>query len=240
MIDSGIEKGARRRPRHRRDTLRLFLLENAEYSKDNELPQLEAVCLEAPPVGLIPFSVAMRADCKDFDCFVHFYEDDFRFLRIWNDPRQYLSRLSRFAGVVMPDFSTCIDFPKPIKLWSCFRNHALASWFQRQGLLVLPNARHEPGCDYLLEALPQESVIAICGRAVTKNKLERLRFVRDVKTTVDELKPTAIVYYGSDFYHVMDYPRSLGIPVWVYPGCRRGELDGGRSELRGDSVGLRQ
>ena len=31
----------------------------------------------------------------------------------------------------------------------------------------------------------------------------------------------------------MDYPRSLGIPVWVYPGCNRGALDGGKSGQRG-------
>ena len=77
------------------------------------------------------------------------------------------------------------------------------------------------------------SVIAICGRALTKDVTERRRFVRDVKTTVDFLEPMVIVYYGSDLYGVMDYPRSLGIPVWVYPGCNRGALDGGKSGQRG-------
>lgn len=47
-----------------------------------------------------------------------------------------------------------------------------------------------------------------------------------------ELRPTAIVYYGSDLYGVMDYPRSLSIPVWVYPGCGRGALDGGKCGQR--------
>ena len=49
---------------------------------------------------------------------------------------------------------------------------------------------------------------------------------------MDALEPTAIVYYGSDLYGVMDYPRSLGIPVWVYPGANRGALDGGKSGQR--------
>ena len=235
--DSGQNSSSRKKLRHGRDTLKLFLLENAEYSKDNELPLVRAIQLNEPPVGLIPFSVAMKNGCRDFDCFVHFFEDDFHFLRVWNEPRRYLPKLRKFSGVIMPDFSVCIDFPRSLKMWSCYRNQALASWFQRKGLPVLPNARHEPKCDFLLEALPHHSVIAICGRALTKNNAERRRFVRDVKTTVDVLEPTAIIYYGSDFYHVMDYPRSLGIPVWVYPGCNRGDLDGARSELEGGCHG---
>ena len=237
VADGDERDGGKKKLRHARDTLKLFLLEDAEYSKRNELPLLRAVQLKEPPVALIPFSIAMKDGCRDFDCFVHFYEDDFRFLRVWNDPRRYLPKLRKFAGVIMPDFSECIDFPRSLKMWSCYRNQALASWFQREGLLTLPNARHEPGCDFLLEALPHNSVIAICGRALTKDKVERRRFVRDVRTTVDVLEPTAIVYYGSDFYHVMDYPRLLGISVWVYPGCGRGDLEGGRCELEGGDCG---
>ena len=216
------------KPRHARDTLKLFLLDEAKYSKEHELPMLHAVQLEEHPVGLVPFSIAMQHHCKDFDCFVHFYEDDYLFLRIWNNPKRYLPKLKKFAGIIMPDFSVCIDFPKSLKMWSCYRNQALGAWFQRQGLICIPSARHEPRCDFLLEALPKQSTIAICGRALTKNTLERRRFVRDIKTTIDVLKPSSIIYYGSNFYHVMDYPRSLKIPVWMYRGCGRGSLDGGR------------
>ncbi len=220
------------KPRHDRDTLNLFLLEDAEYSKDSELPLVHAVKLDKPPAALIPFSIAMSGSCNDFDCFVHFFEDDSHFLRVWNNPKRYLPKLRRFAGVVMPDFSVCIDFPRSLKMRTCYQNQALAAWFQREGLITLPNARHQPGCDFLLEALPKRSVIAICGRALTKDVIERRRFVRDVKTTVDVLQPTAVVYYGSDCYGVMDYPRSLEVPVWIYPGCNRGSLDGGRRELK--------
>lgn len=215
--------------KHHRDVFRLFLLEDAEYSKEHELPLVKAATIErCHPTALIPFSVAMGSRCRDFDCTVHFFEDDFRYERFWNNPNKYLNKLQKFHSVIMPEFSTCLDFPEPLKMWNAYRNHALAAWLQKNGVLVIPNARHEPECDFLLEALPTNSVIAICGRACVKDPTERRCFIRDVKTTVDTLKPTAIIYYGSDLYHVMDYPRSLGIPVWVYPGCGRGELDGGR------------
>ena len=206
------------------------MLEGLDFSRPWDMPVLAPV--EAHPTALVPFSVAMHERWRDFDCFVHFYEDDFRFERVWNDPHKYLPKLSKFEGVIMPDFSTCIDFPRPLKMWNCYRNQTLGTWWQEQGLTVIPNARHQPECDWLVEGLPRESVIAICGRALVKDVAERRRFVRDVRTTVDELRPTAIVYYGSDLYGVMDYPRSLSIPVWVYPGCGRGALDGGKCGQR--------
>lgn len=216
--------------KHKRDVFHAWMLSEVDFSDTWELPIVHAC--GAHPVGLVPFSVALDEKCRDFDCFVHFYEDDFRFERVWNDPRRYLPHLRKFAGVVMPDFSTCIDFPKPLKMWNCYRNQLLAAWWQAQGLTVIPSARHEPGCDWLLEALPQRSVVAICGRALVKDVDERRRFVRDLRTTVDALEPAAIIYYGSDAYGVLDYPRGLGVPVWVYPGCERGDLDGGRRGQR--------
>lgn len=106
-------------------------------------------------------------------------------------------------------------------MWNCYRNQLLGAWLQHEGFAVIPNARAQPGCDWLLEGLPRHSVIAICGRALIKDADERRRFVRDLRTTVDELEPTAIVYYGADRYGVLEYPRDLGIEVWVYPGARR-------------------
>ena len=35
--------------------------------------------------------------------------------------------------------------------------------------------------------------------------------------TVDALKPSAIIVYGTDSYGAFDYPRSLGIPIKVFP-----------------------
>lgn len=217
-------------PTHGRDVFHAWMLNDLEFSRPWDIPKLAPV--NAHPTALVPFSVAMHKRWRDYNCFVHFFEDDFRFERLWNNPRKYLLKLSKFEGVIMPDFSTCIDFPRPHKIWNAYRNQLLGAWLQQQGLVVLPNARHQPGCDWLIEGLPKRSVIAICGRGLTKNVVERRRFMRDVTTTINALSPSAVVYYGSDLYHVMDYPRSLGIPVWVYPGCNRGALDGGKRGQR--------
>ena len=209
---------------HRRDVFHAWMLEGANFSEDWEMPTLEPV--DALPDGLVPFSEAMGRERDSIDCFVHFYEDDFRFESVWSNPSRYLPSLSRFAGVIMPDFSTSIDFPKPMKMWNAYRNRLLGSWFQRNGIVTIPNARAEPGCPWRLEGLPHHSTIAVCGRGLVKRPDERKRFIRDLRVTMDVLEPTTLVYYGSDLYGVLDYPRSLGIDVRVYPGAGRGVLDG--------------
>lgn len=215
---------------HKKDVFHAWMLKDLEFSKNWELPKLKTVNYH--PCALIPFSEAIKEECIEFDCYVHFFEDDRQYEELWDDPKKYLKRLKQFAGVIMPDFSTSIDFPRPLKLWNCYRNQLLGAWFEKEGLNVIPNARHQPDCDWLIEAIPKRSVIAICGRSLVQRKDERKRFIRDLKTTVDMLKPTAIVYYGSDSRGALDYPRQLKIPIWVYPGCGRGTFDGARSGQR--------
>ena len=111
---------------HKRDVFHAWMLERLGFSRPWDMPVLAPV--EAHPTALVPFSVAMHERWRDFDCFVHFYEDDFRFERVWNDPHKYLPKLSKFEGVIMPDFSTCIDFPRPLKMWNCYRNQTLGAW----------------------------------------------------------------------------------------------------------------
>ncbi|MDO4848359.1 MAG: DUF4417 domain-containing protein [Coriobacteriia bacterium] len=213
------------RPTHARDVFHAFLIEGASFSEEWEMPRLAPVPNGIlPPSELVAFSRAQEEKLPGAGRTVHFFEDDFRFERIWNEPKKYLARLLEFDSIIMPDFSTCIDFPKPLKMWEAYRNLSLASWLQRQGAIVYPNARHQPGCDWLIESLPRQSVIAVCGRCLIQNVEERRRFVRDLRTTIDMLEPSGIVYYGSDSHNVLDYPRALGIKLWTYPADRKGGL----------------
>jgi len=68
-----------------------FLVKNANYNGFFELPKLKTT--DTLPQKLIPFSKAMCRSFTDFDCFVHFYEDDIKFERLWNNPKQYLNKL---------------------------------------------------------------------------------------------------------------------------------------------------
>ena len=60
---------------------------------------------------------------------IHFFIDDYQFMRLWKNPDAYLDMLKKFQAVCTPDFSTYTDFPKAIQLY----NTALKSFLQSVG-----------------------------------------------------------------------------------------------------------
>ena len=90
-----------------KDVFHAFLVTNATYDGDLEMPCIKSV--DKVPNKLIVFSKAIRS--KDLNGFVHFFEDDVNFERVWKQPNKYLPILERFDGVITPDFSLYRDMP---------------------------------------------------------------------------------------------------------------------------------
>lgn len=210
---------------HKRDVFHAWMVRGTVFAGPMDMPVMTPC--QAIPRKLVAFSDAISSGYREREGFVHFYEDDANIERFWNNPKKYLPRLEEFDGLIAPDFSVCYDFPVAIKVTNTYKNLACGSWLQRQGREVIPNVRCElDNTDWSLPALPRHSVIAFGARASIKRVDDRCRFVSMVRAAVDELQPTAIVWYGSDAYGTADYPRSLGIPVHVFPGKGRGNLGG--------------
>ena len=54
---------------------------------------------------------------------IHFFIDDYRFIRIWSSPDRYIDMLTEFDYVMSPDFSTYTDFPKAVQIYNHYRKH---------------------------------------------------------------------------------------------------------------------
>ncbi|MBO4681398.1 MAG: DUF4417 domain-containing protein, partial [Clostridiales bacterium] len=100
--------------RNCRDVFKSFLVCLAEYSGLFEFPVIKQT--KSIPNRLISFSKAISS--KDYDQWVHFYEDDYLFEKLWNNPQKYLDILKRFNGVILPDFSLYRDMPFVMQLWN--------------------------------------------------------------------------------------------------------------------------
>ena len=208
---------------HSRDVFHAWMLEGASYAGPLDMPVLESVHVR--PNRLVAFSDAMDPSWKDFDCFVHFFEDDSAIECFWHNPRAYIPKLEKFDGVIGLDYSVCWDFPVPLKEWNHFRNSASTYWLQQRGLIAVPQGRCEPG-NYLsvLAGFPKHSAIAIGARSMVRRREDRAVLKESVRLIVNYLEPTCLIWYGSTMYGVTDYPLSKGIPVYVYPGKGRGKL----------------
>lgn len=214
------------RYKHPRDTFHAFMVDGAELDPDYDMPLLRDD--RFVPTALVPFSVAKRADWTDFDCAVHFCERDQDIEPFWNNPGRYIPKLMKFQGVIGLDYSTCVDFPLPLKEWNIYRNRACDFKLQDSGVPTIPLLRGDPDTlEREVAGLKKGRAIAVSPRGCVKDLGNRRRFVRGLRLLMDALEPSMIISYGPNSYGVLDYPIGLGIPVHAYASRGRGDLGGG-------------
>lgn len=68
-----------------------------------------------------------------------------------------------FRGVISPDFSLYRDMPLVMQQWNIYRNRAIGSWLQMNGVNVIPNVRFgdKRTYDICCEGIDSGSIIAI-------------------------------------------------------------------------------
>ncbi len=171
------------------------------------------------PKALVSFSDAMYGKGTDRNSYVHFYEDDYKIERFWNNPMRYMGRLSEFAGFVSPDYSSTFDMPKPLRDYNRYRNFLVGAWLQSMGFKVLCNVRcsyYEQGAS--LSGIPRNSVLAVGATGCMKSRDDRRRFEGGIVKIVDELSPACLVVCGSDSYGVFDYAKRRSVDVRFFQG----------------------
>lgn len=162
------------------------------------------------PKRLIPFDKALSTVKQD--AYVHFYLEDYQFERVWSKPKKYVDLLSKFDGVLMPDFSVYLDMPVPMQKWNMYRNKFIARFFQDHGVNVIPIVQIVMPSLFedMIDGLPQNSILAVnCSNMVNRYLAKRL--LRNEMFQVKErLCPTHILCYGindalSDFDNTICY-----------------------------------
>jgi len=197
--------------RNCRDVFNSFLVRFAEFAGIFEFPVIQPT--RRIPNRLIPFSKAISSE--DYDQWVHFYEDDYLFERLWNNPRKYLEILKRFNGVILPDFSLYRDMPLVMQLWNIYRSRAIGCWLQRNGITVIPNIRYGDRRTFKIccDGISKGSVIAIGTHGTIKNKEDRRIFTEGLSVIVRIIRPTVIVIYGTAPEEIFSVYKEQGIDI---------------------------
>lgn len=194
-----------------KDVFHAFLVKNAHYEGGLEIPCIMAE--HTLPTKLISFSNAVGG--KEYDAWVHFYEDDVNFERLWNRPNKYLPILKKYAGVITPDFSVYRDMPLVMQQWNIYRSRAIGHWLQEQGILVIVNVRwgdertHELCC----MGVPHNAVIAVGSHGCIKHVQERQSFAEGLGYAVSTLKPKTMLVYGTAPDTIFSIYKDAGINV---------------------------
>lgn len=178
-----------------KDVFNSFLVVFATYAGIFEFPCIKATYLV--PNEIIAFSKAIS--CKNYNQWVHFYEDDYLFERLWRNPRKYLGLLKKYNGVILPDFSLYRDMPFVMQLWNIYRSRALGHWLQFNGVRVIPNIRFGDRRTYRIccDGIEKHCVIAIGTHGNIRTIKDREIFLKGLDVVVKILEPKVIVIYGS-------------------------------------------
>lgn len=175
-----------------KDVFHAFLVKNAQFDTELEIPCIKPE--SSIPQKLIPFSKAVGG--TDYDCFVHFYEDDANFERLWNNPQKYLPILQKYKGVITPDFSLYRDMPLVMQQWNTYRSRAVGHWLQENGIPTIANVRwgDERTYDLCCAGVPKNSIIAVGSHGCIKLLQERPYFINGLDYAVQTLRPKIILY----------------------------------------------
>lgn len=184
------------------------MLNNAEFEGILENPTIKSTALV--PNRLISFSKSFNT--QDFDQWILFYEDDykFNFLRYCNQAEciSYLKHLSKFNGVILPDFRVYRDLPLVMQLNNIFVSRVIGNRLQNNMI----NIRYGDARTYSISCYGIEhgETIAIGSHGTIKVKEDRKIFETGLEYVIKTIKPTTIVVYGSTPHTIFGNYESLG------------------------------
>lgn len=160
------------------------------------MPKVQKVNPFDLPSMATPFSKALNGTNKDI--VMVFYEPDTNFARVLHNPKRYVEPLKKFTCVVGPDFSQKIGMTPFVNFYNHWWNMALTSYFQLQGVLMIPNVTwsNPASFSYAFVGIPKHSVIAINCTAIKGNHAAMYLWRKGYEEAVRVLEPVLIIRYG--------------------------------------------
>ena len=164
-----------------------------------DIPQLEPV-YELPEIKeWIGFNYVLSDDEPEGKA-VHFFIDDYQFMRLWNNPEAYVEKLKRYVCVTAPDFSPYGDMPMATQIFNHYRKHWVGAYLQANGVTVIPTVRastDERCFEWYLDGEPSNSIVCISSMWTSKEHL-REYFMKEYNTMMDTLHPSKVFVYGNE------------------------------------------
>lgn len=130
---------------------------------------------------------------------IHFFIDDYQFVRLWRQPDAYLNMLKRFQAVCTPDFSMYTDFPKAVSVFNHYRKHWLGAYWQRHGIRVIPTIGwiDSDSYDWCFAGEPVGYTVAVSTVGTQGSDEAKQLFLDGYREMMARLQPTKIIMYGT-------------------------------------------
>ena len=117
----------------------LFMRNGFDVTGKWDIPIVKKQEIPLDNVRLIAYSDTRQNDRpENTACGVHFFIDDYRFTGIYNNPERSIEKLSQYAFLLTPDYSTYSDMNYWRQLESVAHSHWVGAYWQSMGLKVVP------------------------------------------------------------------------------------------------------
>lgn len=162
-----------------------------------DIPQIEPVYELDEIEEWIGFNYVL-SDSNPTGKAVHFFIDDYQFMRLWNNPDAYIEKLKKYVCVLAPDFSPYGDMPLATQIFNHYRKHWVARYLQMNGVNVIPTVRassDERSLDFYLDGEPHNGIVCISSMW-TNTEEQKAYFKREYELMYETLKPLKVFIYG--------------------------------------------
>ena len=160
-----------------------------------DIPQLKPTHCDI--IEWVGFNCAKN--CKDPEGKgIHFFLDDYQFVRVWNRIDDYMSVFERFGCVMTPDFSTYTDYPKALQIYNHYRKHWIGAYLQDSGIEVIPSISWSDlgSFEWCFDGEPVGGCVAVSSVGCLHSKAKKELFLEGYAEMVRRLKPDKIIFYG--------------------------------------------
>lgn len=202
------------------------LVAGADFDLPLGIPIIHAPKKIIIPAGITPFSERNRADVSEEA--IGFHEKDMNFADVLKAPQDFVEDFSRFKMLISPDCSLFRDAPLSIQLTNVYRNRAIGSYYQRQGINIIPQVRWGNEYTYTTNYFPdriaflgveKQSIVAIGTYGCIRTKDDRYHFSAGLDAMMDFLEPKWVLVYGnmpdSIFERYKAYANFCQYPDWI-------------------------
>lgn len=180
------------------------LVAGADFDLPLGIPIIHAPKVILIPSGITPFS--KRNCAAGTEEAIGFYEQDMNFADVLKSPRNFIEDFSRFKILISPDCSLFRDAPLSVQLTNVYRNRAIGSYYQRQGIYVIPQVRWGNEYTYTTKYFPDKiaflgvekhSVVAIGTYGCIITREDKYYFSAGLDAMMDALDPKVVLVYGA-------------------------------------------
>lgn len=177
----------------------LFMRNGFKVTGKWDIPIIKKQDIPLDNVRLIAYSDTKQNDRpENMACGVHFFIDDYRFTGIYNNPERSIAKLSQYAFLLTPDYSTYSDMNYWRQLESVAHSHWVGAYWQSMGFKVVPTMTWSDSRSYSFcnDGVEKGCIVAV---GMIGCKRSKIGFLRGYNAMLERIEPSAVICFGKPF-----------------------------------------